>query len=76
MKPVGIIANPNSGKDIRRLVSPASVFNDREKVNIIKRLLTTMDCLEIERAYLMPDMIGLARTVLHDLGDRSARLRT
>lgn len=75
MKPVGIIANPNSGKDIRRLVSPASVFNDQEKVNILKRLLTTMDSLGIERALMMPDAIGLARAVIHDTGNRLVTLK-
>ncbi|MDI9377286.1 MAG: ATP-NAD kinase, partial [Synergistota bacterium] len=31
---VGIIANPASGKDIRRLVAHGSVFDNIEKVNI------------------------------------------
>ncbi|MBI5947163.1 MAG: NAD(+)/NADH kinase [Chloroflexi bacterium] len=35
--PIGIIANPASGKDIRRLVAHASVFDNQEKVNIIRR---------------------------------------
>jgi predicted polyphosphate/ATP-dependent NAD kinase len=33
LKPVGIIANPASGKDIRRLVAYGSVFDNNEKVN-------------------------------------------
>ena len=32
MRPVGIIANPASGKDIRRLVAHGSVFSNLEKV--------------------------------------------
>ena len=74
MKPVGIIANPNSGKDIRRLVSSASVFNDQEKANILKCLLTTMDSLGIEQVLMMPDPIGLARTVLRDTGNQLSSL--
>ena len=35
---VGIIANPSSGKDIRRLVAHGSVFNNNEKVNIVRRV--------------------------------------
>ena len=35
--PVGIIANPASGKDIRRLVAHASVFDNQEKRNIVRR---------------------------------------
>jgi predicted polyphosphate/ATP-dependent NAD kinase len=34
---VGIIANPASGKDIRRLVAYGSVFDNNEKVNIVKK---------------------------------------
>ena len=36
---VGIIANPASGRDIRRLVACASVFPVAEKCNMITRLL-------------------------------------
>lgn len=35
----GIIANPASGKDIRRLVAHATVFDNQEKVNLIRRIL-------------------------------------
>ena len=35
MKPIGIIANPASGKDIRRLVAYGSVFDNAEKTNIV-----------------------------------------
>jgi len=35
---IGIIANPASGKDIRRLVAHASVFDNREKAHIVRRL--------------------------------------
>ncbi|HEY5871002.1 MAG TPA: ATP-NAD kinase, partial [Candidatus Tectomicrobia bacterium] len=40
---VGIIANPSSGKDIRRLVAHGSVFNNNEKVNIVRRVLLGLD---------------------------------
>ena len=36
---IGIIANPASGKDVRRLVARASVFDNREKSAIIRRAL-------------------------------------
>jgi predicted polyphosphate/ATP-dependent NAD kinase len=39
---VGIIANPASGKDIRRLVSHATVVNNNEKVSIVRRLLLAL----------------------------------
>jgi len=32
---VGIVANPASGKDVRRLVGAASVVDNNEKVNVV-----------------------------------------
>jgi len=37
--PIGIIANPASGKDIRRLVAHASVFDNDEKSSIVRRVI-------------------------------------
>jgi len=37
---IGIIANPASGKDVRRLVARASVFDNAEKRAIVRRALT------------------------------------
>ncbi len=39
---VGIVANPSSGKDIRRLVARASVFDNQEKQAIVRRVLAGM----------------------------------
>ena len=36
---IGIVANPASGKDVRRLVARASVFDNREKGAIINRAM-------------------------------------
>lgn len=58
---VGIIANPASGKDIRRLVAHGSVFDNNEKINIIERVLLGLDALGTERVLAMPDIAGLAR---------------
>jgi predicted polyphosphate/ATP-dependent NAD kinase len=40
---VGIIANPASGRDIRRLVAHGSVFDNAEKVNIVRRILLALN---------------------------------
>ena len=37
MRAVGLVANPASGKDIRRLAGKASVFDNREKLAIVRR---------------------------------------
>ena len=37
---IGVVANPASGKDVRRLVAHASVFGNREKAAIVARAIT------------------------------------
>ncbi len=37
---IGIVANPASGKDVRRLAAQASVFDNREKAAIVSRAVT------------------------------------
>lgn len=56
---VGIIANPASGKDIRRLVAHGSVYDNHEKVNILRRVLLALDAVGVCRATFMPDYYGL-----------------
>lgn len=62
MASIGIIANPASGKDIRRLVSYATTIDNNEKVNICKRIVLASQGLGVESAYFMPEtfMIGYA----------------
>jgi predicted polyphosphate/ATP-dependent NAD kinase len=67
MSAVGIIANPASGKDIRRLVAQASVFDNNEKVNIIRRILRALDALGIRQVFIMPDTSGLGLQALDGL---------
>jgi predicted polyphosphate/ATP-dependent NAD kinase len=67
MATVGIIANPASGKDIRRLVSHASVFNNNEKVNILQRVLLALDAVGIDRASIMPDYYSIGERALDGL---------
>jgi len=56
---VGIIANPESGRDIRRLVAHASVFDNMEKVSIVERLLLILQELGVERVIGMPETFGI-----------------
>ena len=64
MSSVGIIANPASGKDIRRLVAHASVFDNNEKINILQRVLLALDAMGVERVTFMPDYYGLGERAL------------
>jgi predicted polyphosphate/ATP-dependent NAD kinase len=67
MKPVGVIANPASGRDIRRLTSSANAVPNLEKVHILVRMLRALDALAVERVVFMPDPTGLAQKVEHEL---------
>ncbi|TCL36927.1 putative polyphosphate/ATP-dependent NAD kinase [Anaerospora hongkongensis] len=59
MATVGIIANPASGKDIRRLVAYGTVFDNQEKVNIVRRLLLGLAAAGVDRVLFMPDYYGI-----------------
>ena len=67
MKPVGIIANPASGKDIRRLVAYGSVFDNNEKVNIVRRVILGLDSMGVKEIVFMPDYFGIGVRAMGDL---------
>jgi len=67
LKPVGIIANPASGKDIRRLVAYGSVFDNNEKVNIVKRVILGLDAMSVKNVFFMPDYFGIGVRAIEDL---------
>ena len=52
---VGIIANPASGRDIRRLVAHGTVFDNNEKTAIVRRILLGLDAVGIRRVAYMPE---------------------
>ena len=60
---VGIVANPLSGRDIRRLVTHASVFPTAEKANMIQRMLTAFDVVGVHRVLLSTDLGGISAAV-------------
>ena len=56
---VGVIANPASGRDIRRLVSGASVFDNGEKGNMVYRVMVGLGAVGVEHVLMMPAASGL-----------------
>jgi len=52
---VGIIANPASGRDIRRLVAHGTVFDNNEKTAIVRRVLLGLEAVGITRVAYMPE---------------------
>ena len=67
MSVVGIIANPASGKDIRRLVAYGSVFDNQEKVRILRRVLIGLKAVGVERICYMQDYFGIVDRALSQL---------
>ena len=59
MSTIGIVANPESGKDIRRLIAAASVSANSEKVKILTRLLVGMETTGVSEVFMMPDSDGI-----------------
>jgi predicted polyphosphate/ATP-dependent NAD kinase len=74
---IGIIANPASGKDVRRLVARASVFDNPEKQAIVQRVIAGMEGVlgdsDWQLSYL-DDAHGIVRQAVRSvLGDDSTR---
>ena len=69
---VGIIANPASGKDIRRLVAHGSAFDNNEKINIVKRVLLGLDAAGVEHVVYLPDNYGIVERAAHGAKPRLA----
>lgn len=65
---IGIIANPVSARDIRRVVANASNLQIADRVNIVLRLLTTLVSLGVERVCMMPDRGGIRAMLTRHLG--------
>jgi predicted polyphosphate/ATP-dependent NAD kinase len=56
---VGIIANPVSARDIRRVIANANSLQLADRVNIVLRLLSSLASCGIDRVLMMPDREGL-----------------
>lgn len=61
---IGIACNPQSGKDIRRLLTAATTIDDMEKLNILERILLSAAAVGEQKVYLMPDRLGYGRLLL------------
>lgn len=61
---IGIIANPASGKDIRRLVAYGTTSDNVEKINKIRCAIMGARSLGVTDLYYMPDYFGIVPTAL------------
>ncbi len=64
---VGIIANPAAGKDIRRLVSEATVVTAPEKVALLRRALVGLGAVGVDRVLYLRDALQLVDQALSGL---------
>jgi predicted polyphosphate/ATP-dependent NAD kinase len=56
---IGVIANPVSARDIRRVVANAGNLQITDRVNIVLRVLQAARAAGVQRALLMPDRGGI-----------------
>lgn len=64
---IGLIANPASGKDVRRLVARASVFDNQEKGAILRRVLAGIASTPGDkRIAFLDDPHGIASRALEE----------
>src|SRR5881275_3226428 len=74
---VGIIANPASGRDIRRLVAHGTVFDNNEKAAIVRRVLLGLEAVGIQRVAYMPEHdFGILPRALNELHGHSQLQQT
>ncbi len=59
MTTIGIIANPVSARDIRRIIANASNLQIADRVAIVLRVLAAAHSLGVERVLVMPDNGGI-----------------
>jgi predicted polyphosphate/ATP-dependent NAD kinase len=72
---VGIIANPASGKDIRRLVGYASIMDNNEKTNQLRRIIMGIDAIGVDEILVMPDYYGLGERSVDGIGREKLNAR-
>ncbi|MGR6836385.1 ATP-NAD kinase family protein [Syntrophomonas erecta] len=70
MATVGIIANPASGKDIRRLVAYGTTFDNLQKVSIVRRAVLGMAEAGVDHLIYMPDYYNIVPRALDGLWKR------
>ncbi len=64
---IGIIANPESGKDIRRLTTGASISTSHEKSAIIRRFIAAVVEIREAEFHYLPDSDRITESALNQL---------
>lgn len=72
---VGIIANPVSARDIRRVIANATALQITDRANIVLRVLSCLKSCGVERVIMMPENGGIRQHVRRGI-DRAEAQRT
>ena len=70
--PIGIVANPLAGKDVRRLAARASVFDNEEKRAILRRVVAGALAAEADQIRYMRDSHGIAEAIANEFSERAS----
>ncbi|MCI4678020.1 NAD(+)/NADH kinase [Rhodoblastus acidophilus] len=70
---VGVIANPISGRDIRRVIAKANNLQVADRANILLRALAGLAACGVDDVVMMPERGGVAAHVLRQLAQSSNR---
>lgn len=70
MSCVGVLTNPASGRDIRRLTTSASVFDNAEKGSMVHRLMAGLGAAGVDQVLMMPAPAGVGATLSRRLRGR------
>ena len=60
MTRVGLLANPVSGTDVRRIYSTAGFMDNMQKARILRGVLAGVEAAGVEEVLVMPDFYGIA----------------
>ena len=69
----GVVANPASGKDVRRLVARASVFDNQEKQAIVERALIGAEAAGATAFAYLDDPNGIVASAVRENGRLCAK---
>ncbi len=60
---IGIIANPVSARDIRRVIANATALQITDRANIVLRVLSCVKACGVDHVYMMPENGGIRQHV-------------
>lgn len=76
MSCLGIIANPQSGKDIRRLVALATSVSNHEKLLIVRRVMAGAEAAKVKKILLLNDAGSLGKAAYEICREGGSRQKT